>query len=247
MNIPVLKGLIRRRLLVNFRVDPELIQIRLPQPFRPKLQAGHAMVGVCLIRLEQIRPVGFDLPFGINSENAAHRIAVTWQDASGQHREGVYIPRRDTDALINSLAGGRIFPGQHHLASFKVREGHDRINLAMRSRDHRVEVRLAGQVAQDLPPDSCFTSLEQASAFFEAGSLGYSSRQDSRRLDGLWLRTQHWRVQPLQLDHVYASYFQNGVDFPPGSAIYDHTLLMRNVPHEWHVAGPPAEALEPAE
>jgi hypothetical protein len=37
-------------------------------------------------------------PFGINSENAAHRIAVTWEDEGGVH-DAVYIPRRDTCGL----------------------------------------------------------------------------------------------------------------------------------------------------
>jgi uncharacterized protein YqjF (DUF2071 family) len=58
MRFPKVHGVIRRRLLVNFRVDPGVIQQLLPSPFRPKLQDGHAIAGVCLIRLEDIRPPG---------------------------------------------------------------------------------------------------------------------------------------------------------------------------------------------
>jgi hypothetical protein len=49
MRIPVLKGTIRRRLLVNFGVDPAVIQRLLPTPFRPKLHRSHAIAGICLI------------------------------------------------------------------------------------------------------------------------------------------------------------------------------------------------------
>ena len=56
MRIPVIQGVIRRRLLVNYRVSPEAIARILPAPFRPKLQRGYAIAGICLIRLEQIRP-----------------------------------------------------------------------------------------------------------------------------------------------------------------------------------------------
>src|ERR1044071_9711748 len=49
-------GVIRRRLLVNFRIDPETAQAQLPKPFRPKLHDGYAVGGICLIRLEEIRP-----------------------------------------------------------------------------------------------------------------------------------------------------------------------------------------------
>ena len=77
MRLPVIRGLIRRRMLVNFRADPATVQRLLPAPFHPKLHAGQAIVGVCLIRLEQIRPAGLPPFLGIASENAAHRFAVT--------------------------------------------------------------------------------------------------------------------------------------------------------------------------
>ncbi|MEZ0370951.1 MAG: DUF2071 domain-containing protein [Candidatus Sericytochromatia bacterium] len=236
MKIPALKGLIRRRLLVNFRAEPEVIAPILPKPFRPKLQAGQAIVGVCLIRLEQIRPAALPLAWGIFSENAAHRIAVEWEDEAGLTQQGVFIPRRDTNSWMNHLAGGRLFPGQHHLAAFRVHQQEDAIDFAMQSHDHQVEVRLAGKVSQNLPASSCFADLDEASAFFAGGCLGYSLRHDSPRLDGLWLRTQEWRVDALELEHVFASWYQRSKDFPRDSIHYDHTLLMRNIRHEWHAA-----------
>ena len=40
MRIPVVRGVIDRRILANFRVDPEVLARVLPQPFRPKLASG---------------------------------------------------------------------------------------------------------------------------------------------------------------------------------------------------------------
>jgi hypothetical protein len=104
MQMPNVHGVIRRRLLVNFRVEPALMQRNLPSPFRPKLHEGHAVAGICLIRLEEIRPKRFPRLIGLSSENAAHRVAVEWEDASGPH-EGVYIPRRDTGSLLHAFSG----------------------------------------------------------------------------------------------------------------------------------------------
>jgi len=73
MRFPRVHGTIRRRLLVNFRVDPAVMQRQLPAPFRPKLHDAYAIAGVCLIRLENIRPRRFPAMLGISSENAAHR------------------------------------------------------------------------------------------------------------------------------------------------------------------------------
>src|SRR4051794_7941562 len=106
MKIPAIAGLIKRRILVNFRADATITQKLLPPEFRPKLQDGHAMVGICLIRLEQIRPAFFPFKIGVSSENAAHRFAVTWTDRNGEEKEGVFIPRRDTSSRFNHWAGG---------------------------------------------------------------------------------------------------------------------------------------------
>src|SRR5512140_3069620 len=80
MKIPTIQGVIDRRILINFTVDPEIIQKIIPHPFRPKAYKGKAIVGVCLIRLKYIRPKGLPSFIGISSENAAHRIAVEWTE-----------------------------------------------------------------------------------------------------------------------------------------------------------------------
>jgi hypothetical protein len=236
MRFPSVHGVIRRRLLVNFRVDPEVIQRHLPSPFRPKLQQGNAIAGICLIRLEDIRPKRVPRLFGLSSENAAHRIAVVWED-KGTEREGAYIPRRDTGSLMNHLAGGRVFPGEHHRATFEVKESGDRIELIMHAADGRVQVNVAGRVAPALSPTSVFRTLEEASAFFEPGSLGYSATARGDRLDGVLLKTHSWSVEPLAVESAHSSYFADEGLFPAGSVTFDCALLMRNIGHEWQAAG----------
>src|SRR5262249_18811416 len=53
---PVVRGIIERRMLMNFRCAPEVLARLLPSPFRPKLVHGWGMVGICLIRLAKIHP-----------------------------------------------------------------------------------------------------------------------------------------------------------------------------------------------
>ena len=237
MRLPVIAGNIKRRLLVNFRADPRVIQGILPEPFRPKLHKGRAIAGICLIRLEQIRPAGFPAFTGISSENAAHRIAVVWDAPDGGEREGVFIPRRDTSSLLNSLAGGRIFPGEHHRASFCVRDNGAEVDLTMDSADGLASIHVTGNTAGELPATSCFGSLAEASAFFETGCLGYSVTRDPSRLDGILLQTLRWSVAPLNVAEIYSSYFADEKRFSSGTLEFDHALIMRDIPHEWHKAG----------
>ncbi len=236
MRIPIIKGTIKRRLLVNFRADPTVVQRLLPEPFRPKLHQGYSLVGICLIRLEQIRPAGIPESLGLSSENAAHRIAVEWTDAGGVPREGVFIPRRDTSSLLNRLAGGRVFPGEHHPARFSIADVDGHVDFSMESQDGSIAVRVIGDDDDTLPASSCFSSLAEASAFFEGGSLGYSVTQNRERLDGLLLRTVDWRIRALSASEVHSSYFADRQRFPEGSIAFDHALVMRDILHEWHKA-----------
>lgn len=233
MRIPTIRGTIDRRILANFRVAPEVLAKILPSPFRPQTVKGFGIAGICLIRLKHIRPKHFPAFIGISSENAAHRIAVEW-DVEGALRSGVFIPRRDTSSLLNALAGGRVFPGEHHRAKFEVCETDSTFRLEMDSLDHSAHVLVDGQIATGLPSDSVFESVAEASKFFSAGSLGYSPAGKHRAFDGLELKTFDWRVEPLHISSVESSFFDNEDVFPIGSVEFDNALLMRGIEHEWH-------------
>jgi hypothetical protein len=233
MRLPVIQGVIRRRILVNFRVDPAVMQRQLPAPFRPKLVGDAAMAGVCLIRLEHLRPRLVPAALGLASENAAHRVAVTWVDEHGRTREGVYIPRRDSDSPVNRLVGGRLFPGEHRPARFAVRDAEGSIELSMRSDDGETAVYLRARPATRLPATSRFASLAEASSFFEAGAVGFSPRRNGDHLDGLCLDTDAWRVEPLAVEEVWSSYFGDPPRFPSGSVEFDCALIMRDIAHTW--------------
>lgn len=71
-----------RRILVNYRIDPDVLASALPAPFRPALVDGQGVSGICLIRLRHLRPAGLPAALGVDTPDGP----VT----------GVYIPRRDT-------------------------------------------------------------------------------------------------------------------------------------------------------
>ena len=233
MRLPIIRGIIDRRILANYRVEPDVLAKLLPKPFRPQLVDGFGIAGICLIRLKFIRPGMLPAWMGIASENAAHRIAVEWEDGD-QLKTGVYIPRRDTSSILNSLAGGRIFPGVHHRADFDVQEHADRYQISVTSRDGEAHFLVEGTVTDRLPQGSLFDSLEDVSQFFEGGSLGYSPASRPDTYDGLELRTFNWQVTPLDIQRIESSFFDNTELFPPGTSTFDNALLMRGVDHQWH-------------
>ncbi|WP_118975429.1 DUF2071 domain-containing protein [Taibaiella koreensis] len=229
MKPPTLLGLIDRRILVNFTVDPGIVAGMLPGPFRPKTYKNKAIIGICLIRLKHIRPKGFPAFTGIASENGAHRIAVEW-DEGNVVREGVYIPRRDTASRLNAWLGGRLFPGRHHLAQFRVEEGGDRYQVAFTSADG-AHMAIDAQETTSLSPSSVFETLPCCSSFFEQGACGYSP--NGTTFEGMKLTIPAWQVRPLRVSSVYVSLFEDESLFPKGSVVFDNALIMTGMASEW--------------
>jgi hypothetical protein len=233
MKIPTIQGIIDRRILINFTVDPNIIQKIIPSPFRPKQYKGKAIVGICLIRLKEVRPKGFPSLISISSENGAHRIAVEWTK-NGEIKEGVFVPRRDTSSLLNTIAGGRIFPGRHLRAKFDVKEENGRYHIGFKSSDGTT-ISIDAAETENFDQNSIFQNLDNASRFFEGGAIGYSP--NSEGYEGLKLETFNWRVEPLTVSSVQSSYFENENIFPKGSVQFDNALLMKQIRHEWHSVG----------
>jgi hypothetical protein len=233
---PAVRGIISRRVLVNYRVRPEVLAKLIPAPFRPQLVHGWAMAGICLIRMEAVRPAFVSMPWGVSSENAAHRIAVEWDEAGGS-RTGVFVLRRDTNSRFNHLVGGRIFPGVHHLAHFDCSDNDGHLSVEMRSDDDTTCVAVAGHAGGQWDCGSLFSGAEEASEFFRCGACGWSPGLVDGRFEGLELCAASWRITPLLVDHVESSFFDDRSFFPSGSIEFDSALVMRNIEHEWRPLG----------
>lgn len=229
MKIPRIKGIIDRRILINYQVDKEVLENYLPAPFKPKLVNGKGIAGICLIRLKEIRPKGLPKQIGISSENGAHRIAVEWIE-NDELKEGVFIPRRDTSSKLNSIAGGTIFPGVHHLAKFTVDEADGNYKVAFIS-DDKTTLSIEAKETDKWNKESVFESISCISDFFKNGSVGYSP--DENDFEGLELKNDNWEVSLLDVKNVQSSFFENEKVFPKGSVKFDSALLMRNIEHEW--------------
>lgn len=214
---------LRRRLLISYRVDPEVAVGLVPAPFRPQIVDGSAVAGVCVLGLQAIRPAWWPIRWGVSSENAAHRIAVEW-DEEGEVRRGVFIFQRHSTSLMPVLLGGRLFPGVHKRARFTKDESGDRLAMTM---DAKGET-LAADVTVGGPwQSSLFPTLESASDFYRGGRIGWSRKHDGIRVEPMELTSRAWHVEPGQLTSLSSSFFDA---LPPGSATFDSVVVMRNQP-----------------
>ncbi len=232
LRLPTVAGVMERRILVNYRIDPDVAAKMIPDPFRPQIVGGHAIAGICLIRLTRLRPSFLPASCGFTSENAAHRFAVEWTE-SNRLRRGVYIPRRDSSSWFNTLVGGRLFPGLHHRARFAVQESESRWSVQFASVDGTAAVYVDAELADRVPAGSVFGDLAGATEFFRAGAAGFSPAARPGCYDGLELQADRWSLEPLEVRQVSSSLFDDRGQFPAGAAEFDSAFLMREVPHRW--------------
>lgn len=230
MELPVLDGIIDRRLLINYRVKPEVVKNLLPDGLEPLTINGYASAGICLLRLKHIGIKHTPRLLRINSENAAHRFLVHDRNTN---LYGVYIPRRDTDSVMNVIVAGKLFSWPHYLARFEVNEANDVYAVTMESEDGHSSLQVEAELADSFPTDSMFGSLGYASECFRECSTGISPSSHQKRNKIIQLNTSTWTVKCLHVRHLRSSFFEERTIFPEGSICFDNALLMEGIAHEW--------------
>lgn len=239
-----INSVIERRVLLNYRLSVQVARELLPGRLRPQIVRGSAVAGTCFIRLGQARPMGFPAALGWRIENAAHRIAVEWDGPSGTER-GVYLPQQYTNSKISAVAAGQLLPGPQQYGIFDIQESDSTFQLAMHSGS---EFASAKVVKTEHWQSQLFETQQASSDFFEASPIGWASPVNrtnpvdrasavkrtssatSDRVRGVRLSTQHWSTSALAVQQLESSFFQK---LPPGTAIFDHALLMQKIPAVW--------------
>lgn len=228
-----LEGVIARRVLLNYWLDAEVARRQVPEPFEIVTRNGFAVAGICLIRLENLRPQGLPAAMGIASENMAHRIAIRYRDG-GETKEGVYIWRRDTDSLVAARLGGLLFPGVQRDAEFRIAENDDSLQMNVLSTDGGADVSFAAGYGADWKWTLLFPRFADVSQFFERGDCGFSCALRSEAVEGLRVEALRWEMSPVQVHNLRSSFFDDEERFPHGSVGFDCGVIMRGIPSRWH-------------
>lgn len=236
MKLPLLDGIIDRRILINYRIRPREVKALLPPGVEPLVVNGYASGGICLLRLKKIGVKGMPSLLRIESENAAHRFLVKLKFPDGE-RPGVYIPRRDTDSILNEWVAGKMFSWPHSRATFSVYEEKGSYGVVVQRPDQQPILRVEAELADSFPPDSMFGSVEHASRCFEECEVGISPSAVGAKMKVITLKTHSWSVRPLQVKELQSTLFDDRSLFPMGTVRFDNALLMENIAHEWRPGG----------
>ena len=221
------KGKITHRILLNYKIDADVMKRNLPPEFEPKLVNGYAIGGICQVSLSEMRPNGLPSIVGVSSHNAAHRIAVTCNQG-----EGVFVTRRDTNSNLNTFSSGTFFPGVYKKAKFDIETDTNLYEVQI-SKDNNILMSFKGKLSTSIPSSSVFNTPQEVSDFFLKGNIGWSKKENSEEFDTIELNATSWKMQPLEVISEYSSYFYDESKFPKGSVQLDSAMIMQNLDHSW--------------
>jgi hypothetical protein len=219
VRITPVHGVIERRLLVNYRLDPDVAKEVLPAPLRARLIGGYAVAGIALAHLGKIRPAGLPAVVGLSRETGMHAIAVEWEGARSLHT-GVFVVHHDS---AGAGPGWRL----RRAARFTVDERADGLRVAYISRDRTVRVDIDVSLAAGLAGSALFRDVRAATRFLELDGPGGVAWGPSLR--GLKLSAGDRCIGAARVRTVTSSIFADTSVFPAGSVHLDSALLLRDL------------------
>jgi hypothetical protein len=228
----VVRGTLRRRLLVNAVVDPDEVAVRLPEGVRPHVTALGTVVGCCLLEIGDLRPGRLPAVAGITLRAAAHRMSVEWEDGTGEPVVGVYVPDRRTDSRLAVALGGRWFPGVHGRGRIDISDTPSGFSWRIQDRDH-----FGIDVGVTLPPVAATLAPgEPIGDTCIAATIGLSLDHHGA-LEAARMEPEHRQAREVVVDHLHSA-FLSGFRSAAAAPAY----LVENVRVEWTPADAPRGA-----
>ena len=233
MRIPVIRGIIDRRILVNYRVDPEVLASILARALPPQAHQRGRDGGHLPDPTEaDTAPFPAPAPRAILREcRPSDRRRV---EHGNERHEGVFVPRRDTSSRLNTAVGGKLFPGAHHHARFSVQEEDGRYRIGLDGDDDRTHLLSRGMSHRGCRrPRSSDHSRRRPNS--SSMVLWVTRRRPKRGSSTVWnCGASAGGLNRWTSTRVESSFFEDQVRFPAGSVEFDCALLMRGIEHEWH-------------
>jgi hypothetical protein len=123
--LPLGRRPVQSRVLVVYRLDPQVVQTYLPDGLLPRVVSGYAIAAACYTRLG-----GTALFRDSGTDHLAYRFAVQREDGV----EAAWIPRRETSSWFEARCGA-FMRGEYGKSSFEVKEDALSIELSVAEGD----------------------------------------------------------------------------------------------------------------
>lgn len=226
------RSTIDRRIVVFFRVDPQAAAGALPPGSAAREIKGCGLAGIAIARRRSVPSTW--LPDRFSTFHQAVHFVLAARTPTPRGGSGAVVARSDTSSRLLVWMGehGLIRLRQQH-ARFRVVETREAIELVGDSDDRRMHLALKGRVTRWLPRQSVFGSVAQAHDFvrLDLEDLGLIGPETGSGGAGRGARRS--RLQPLALERVEASWFDDSPLATAGALEFDSAFWVRDDELAW--------------
>jgi len=229
---PAIRGVIERRILVNYRVDLGKLDTVLPEPFKGREvgESGKGIGSICLMRLGDARVRFAPEAFGFSVETATHRISAV-RNKNGGTEDCVYVPQRVVSSRFCASMGERLLPAELECGDFRVEERNGVCRIRVDCGDEFAGVEIKEKEGGEIEDGSVFESAGSAAEFFCEAGMRYSPSGD--RYEGVELCPREWEMESVEVTGSRSSFFER-LD----GAELDSAFRMEGIEHEWRPRRP---------
>lgn len=240
MPFSIARGVIDRKVIVQYRVDPDVLALQLPEPYRPRLIRGVGVAGVCVFRVRGFHHRLLPTILQNVSENIVYRVGVEWTEDQ-KLCAGVYTLRQETSSLLKSTLERRTSWGTRLFhAHIRVDDHEGTYRIAACSRDAQFRLLIQAQLQREFTAHSVFRSAEDAAEFLERQFEASVNPDDSRptvlgtrHATGLDEYNVGWHVEPLAIQQLVTEFFDDTARFPAGAIQFDCAVVASSVQPAW--------------
>lgn len=212
--------------MLNYEVDPSLLEPHVPRGTTLDLWRGRALVSMVGFRFLRTRVLGLPIPFHQDFDEVNLRFYVRYRTPEGEDRRGAVfiseiVPRRAIAWVARAFYNEsyRALP-MRHAVSLPIAPGSDAGEAAyewkLGGRYHRLAARVSGEPA--LPPE------DSEERFITEHYWGYSAQRDGSTVE-YGVEHPPWRVWiaddaefACDVAALYGSGFVEPLGRPPSSA-----------------------------
>ena len=229
-------GVVRRRFLVSYAVEPSLLSTRVPPGAELSTHNGFAWVSACFVELAGMRPSFVPKGLGSRFRYLIHRTRARLLYPDGVLRESVLVLEANMNKPFLALLG-RVTTG----VNFRVREidlveGDDGWELSMAANGsvlYRASIpRLS--IGESLPENSMFQNTSDADRFLLGVSYGGEWDKPKGRLRLLAETHDPWTAFAGACDTKRFDFLEK---LGASSLQADHVVTMTNIPHYFALRG----------
>jgi len=231
-----MRGLVRRRFLINYPVEPALLEPFVPPGGELSLHQGKAWLSDCFVHISHMRPSVMPPGLGMSFHYLIHRTRARLPFPDGKKREAVLVLDPTIDSRLLKTFGSAMtgVPFKRRPIEFVtdgsawrlgVRDGKELIYEAM--------IR-GSSFGTDMPTNSPFADLSSADEFLLGVSYGGSWNKQAGTLKILAETHNPWQAKVGTCDTRQHAFLERlGIDIPRA----DHVITMVDCPHYFAIRG----------